>query len=373
MNLAKPKVLLLSAYDADSHRYWREGLVQNLPAFHWTVLTLPPRYFNWRIRGNPISWVYQHPETFAQNYDVVVATSMVDIAALKGLVPGLAATPSVVYFHENQFEYPKSDRQQTSVEAQMVNLYSALAADRIIFNSVYNRNTFTSGVDKLLRKLPDNVPAGIPQRLQKTTTVLPVPLDTKVFGNPHMAAKPKRFTLVWNHRWEYDKAPDRLYAALNILKTKGIEFDLRILGQTFRDRPDVFDRIKQDFSDQLINFGPIEDRQDYLAALRSSHLVISTAIHDFQGLALLEATAAGCLPTAPKRLAYPEFLPQTCMYQSHPDNLRLEAQGLAQLIMKAANQHKNGTLPPTPNLDHLSWDQLKADYIELLNNLISTP
>ena len=225
------------------------------------------------MRGSPISCVYQTPETFAQNYDVVIATSMVDIATQRGLVPSLADTPTVVYFHENQFGYPKSDRQHTTIETQMVILYSALAADRIIFNSLYNRDTFTSGVHNLLRQLPGQVPAGIPKRIQKTTNILPVPLETAVFGNSHIAAKSKHFTLVWNHRWEYDKAPDRLYAALKIIKAKGIEVDIRILGQTFRNHPNVFDLIKQEFSDHLINFGPIEDRQDYLAALRSSHMV----------------------------------------------------------------------------------------------------
>ena len=42
------RILLLSAYDAESHRYWREGLVSRFPEHHWQVLRLPPRYFNWR-------------------------------------------------------------------------------------------------------------------------------------------------------------------------------------------------------------------------------------------------------------------------------------------------------------------------------------
>jgi len=50
------KILLLSAYDAASHRHWREMLVTGFPEHDWTVLTLPPRHFNWRMRGNALSW-----------------------------------------------------------------------------------------------------------------------------------------------------------------------------------------------------------------------------------------------------------------------------------------------------------------------------
>jgi hypothetical protein len=46
------RVLLLSPYDAHSHRRWRKGLVAAFPDWQWTVLTLPPRFFLWRVRGN---------------------------------------------------------------------------------------------------------------------------------------------------------------------------------------------------------------------------------------------------------------------------------------------------------------------------------
>lgn len=368
MGLAKPEILLLSGYDADSHRRWHEGLVRHMDQFNWTVLTLPARYFSWRIRGNPLSWSFRHADTFARNYDALVATSMVDVATLKGLIPNLAHTPCVVYFHENQFGYPKSDRQKHSIEAQMVNLYSALAANQIVFNSDYNRDTFIAGVEDLLAKLPDHTPSGLTKRLQQMASVIPVPLEPEVFDKSHQ--KTKRLTLVWNHRWEYDKAPERLHTALSLIKSKNCKFDLKLLGKVFRDSPEIFNRIKQDFSSELIEFGPIDNRQDYLHALRESDLVISTAIHDFQGLAVLEATAAGCVPMVPKHLAYPEFLPEPFLYQSYPDKPALEAQALAQMIIDAAIQYDHGQLATPPDLSYLDWNRLKIDYGKLLEKLI---
>ncbi|MEM1008468.1 MAG: DUF3524 domain-containing protein, partial [Myxococcota bacterium] len=52
-----PSVLLLSAYDAQSHRQWWKGLVRALDHWNWCVKTLPARYFSWRFRGNALSWL----------------------------------------------------------------------------------------------------------------------------------------------------------------------------------------------------------------------------------------------------------------------------------------------------------------------------
>ncbi|MCK5886537.1 MAG: glycosyltransferase, partial [Alcanivorax sp.] len=64
------------------------------------------------------------------------------------------------------------------------------------------------------------------------------------------------------------------------------------------------------------HWGFLEHRQDYDQLLRSADIVVSTALHDFQGLAMLEAMASGCLPLAPDRLAYREYVPADCRYRS---------------------------------------------------------
>ncbi len=325
------RILLLSAYDGASHRYWREGLQEALPDHDWTVLTLPARYFSWRIRGNPLSWLHSCGDQLSCSYDLLIATSMVDIATLKGLFPALARVPTLCYFHENQFAYPQSDRQQSLLDAQMVNLYSALASDRLLFNSEFNRESFFRGADALMKRLPDLKPKSIGALLEPISAVLPVPLKCSPVSESG-AKNGAPFTLVWNHRWEYDKGPERLFLALRELDKLGTEYRLHLLGESFRSYPEVFDRIYAEFSDRLLSFGFQSDRETYYRCLKDAHVVISTSIHEFQGLAVMEAAARGAVPVVPDRLSYRELFEPKFRYQSSVDDPAQEARELARQL-----------------------------------------
>ena len=97
------RILLLSAYDAMSHKMWRGRLLEMFPEHTWTQLVLPPRHFNWRIRGNSLQWALNEKDLLNQDYDLLIATSMVDLASLRGFIPSIAQLPTLLYFHENQF------------------------------------------------------------------------------------------------------------------------------------------------------------------------------------------------------------------------------------------------------------------------------
>ena len=171
------RILLLSAYDAKSHQYWREGLVAQFPNYEWTQLVLPGRYFSWRIRGNSMQWALGERSTLEQPYDLVIATSMVDLASLKGFVANLANIPTLLYFHENQFVYPPSQANaKHHLDPKMVSLYAALAADRLVFNSQFNQQSFSAGVEDLLNQLPEKMPVNVVELLGRKSCVLPVPL-----------------------------------------------------------------------------------------------------------------------------------------------------------------------------------------------------
>ncbi|ALS97803.1 tRNA-queuosine alpha-mannosyltransferase domain-containing protein [Lacimicrobium alkaliphilum] len=326
-----PRILLLSAYDTGSHKHWREQLIQGLPQYQWSVLTLPPRYFRWRIRGNPVSWL-NAPE-LQQDWDLLIVTSMVDLASIKGLHPNLARLPAILYMHENQFAYPQSASQHNSLEPAMVNLYAGLSADKILFNSQFNKNTFMTGVADLLNKMPDEVPEGLVQSLGKKSAILPVAIKDNDFCPPRQVNLQCPHIL-WNHRWEYDKGPQGLLLFLRQLQASDREFTLSVVGEQFRRQPQEFRYIQTEFKQRLAHFGYLQHPQDYRQLLQQADIVLSTAIHDFQGLAMLEAMAAGCIPLAPKRLAYPEYVPGECLYTSIPQDPASEAKAAVDTLRK---------------------------------------
>jgi len=350
------RILLLSAYDAASHRYWREGVVRELAEHNWTQLTLPARHYAWRVRGNALAWFSEQRAVLNQQYDLIVATSMVDLATLKGLAGNLATIPSILYFHENQFAYPASGTAHSPVEAQITSIYSAMAANTILFNSDYNRRTFMHGARTLLKKLPDHAPLSIVDDLSDKSAVLPVPLEDSCFKPRHKPTT-RPLTLVWNHRWEYDKGPDELLLVLQSLRKAGLDFRIHIIGQQFRNTPPAFETIHQSFAANILSWGHVEQRADYLQLLQQSDMAISTARHDFQGLAIQEAMAAGCIPIAPDSLAYPEYIPSDYLCPVTNDSSADAAAMASRIIQRSADMPAQ-----PPDISALSWCRLRDHY-----------
>jgi len=360
-----PRILLLSGYDAASHRRWREQLTGLLADYSWHTLALAPRFFRWRIRGNPVSWLNE--PCFQQHWDLVIATSMVDLASLKGFHPRLAATPCVLYVHENQFAFPVSAKQNSSAEPQVVNLYSAIAADSLVFNSAWNRDSFLDGTWQFLDKMPDGVPDGLVAGLRAKSRVIPVPIEDHLFTGRVSTPDSRCPHLLWNHRWEYDKGPERLLALLHELERRGLEYRLSVVGERFRQYPPAFDRIREQFGHRLQHWGFLEQRADYDRLLNEADIALSTALHDFQGLSMLEAMASGCVALAPDRLAYREYVPQAQRYASHEQNPEQEALAAVDCLERLQAEYPR-PVPP----DAWRASALAGHYRALFNTLIQT-
>ena len=302
---SRPRAWLLSAYRADSHAAWADWLLASQPQFNWQRLELPGRHFAWRIRGNPLSWLDALP---LEQPDLIVATSMVDLATLKGLHPRLAGVPTLYYFHENQFAYPLSHRQNHWLEPQMVQLYGGLAADRLLFNSAFNRDSYLQGIAGLLAQMPDAVPDGVVQRLVQKSVLCPVPIE------PVPAAQQRDSQLVlWNHRWEHDKCPELFAEAMVALAEEGVELRLALLGKRPRRTPPALARLREALPLRIVADGQLP-AAEYRGQLGQAAIAVSTARHEFQGLAMLEAASAGAIPLVPDALCYAEQYPSTCRY-----------------------------------------------------------
>jgi len=371
-------ILLLSPYHAASHRYWADSLMQNVVA-KWTTLYLPARHFSWRIRSNSLTWAFSNKLALSQDFDLIIATSMTDLNGLFGFLPKLASVPSVLYFHENQFAYPTSSHAKPNIEPQLVPIYAALSATVLCFNTQYNYETFLQGTKDLLSRLPDGVPNDLIAQLENKSTILPVPIELSQFEFKETALpasltdtpvhKEPKLKIVWNHRWEYDKWPEVFFSALHILEQHDISFDLYVLGLAFSERPAIFEQAKRQFAHCTKHWGAVDDKKAYYKILTECDIVVSTALHDFQGLAVMEATALGCVPVVPNRLAYQEIFAEKFCYKSCVDDEKKQAYYLATHLL---DLHRNWDKRSVPNLQRFSWDSLANDYIALINNTIAS-
>ncbi len=64
--------------------------------------------------------------------------------------------------------------------------------------------------------------------------------------------------------------------------------------------PKSFATIEKEFAGNILNWGFAESRDRYEEILAESSFIISTSIHDFQGLSVIEAADAGCTPILPE-------------------------------------------------------------------------
>ena len=50
--------------------------------------------------------------------------------------------------------------------------------------------------------------------------------------------------IAWPHRWEHDKNPESFFECLTRLKSDGFRFRVAVLGESFEEKPPVFDEFR---------------------------------------------------------------------------------------------------------------------------------
>lgn len=238
--------------------------------------------------------------------DVLFCTEMLNLAEFRGLAPpALRSLPAVIYFHENQLTYPDARRDERDVHFALTNILSALAAEAVWFNSAWHAESFLAALEELLAMMPDRRLGDARRRIEAKTAVLPPGLEPIPAREPHRRAGPLR--ILWAARWEQDKDPESFFEAIEALQRSGGDFRLSVLGESFSSVPAVFERARRAFADRIDHWGYQRERSDYLRALREADVVVSTARHEFFGIAVAEAVLSGCLAVLPRRLAYPQL------------------------------------------------------------------
>ncbi len=320
MQTTVKRVLILEPYYGGSHQFFLEGLQAHVAA-EYTIFTMPARKWKMRMQLSAL-WCIDKIKglpLFERRFDVVLCSSFVDVAVLRALLSRVKgwsnAARFCTYFHENQLSYPERLADVRNFQFAAINFHSALASDKIAFNSAYNSETFFSGCRKYLQTASEMEVLGQIEELKERSCILFPGIDFNLIDKQKKIPDLGPPVIVWNHRWEHDKNPDRFFQALTDLSSSGIDFRLILLGKSFPNSPQCFVDAKNIIGKRVIHYGYAASYSDYVALLCRGDVVVSTAFHEFFGIAIIEAVRAGCFPLLPERLAYPELFTTGYLYK----------------------------------------------------------
>lgn len=320
------EVVLVESFWGGSHRAAAEGWARS-SRHRVAVEHLPARFWKWRTRGAAFEFARRlRARVAAGAVDLVFASSLLDLAHLRAFLP--RRVPAILYFHESQVGYPPrpgEEGAERDLQYAFTNLASALAADRVAFNSRYHRETFLTNTAALLRRMPDTRPLWALEEVAAKAEVVPLGVSlADIPARPGAGAgEGEPPVILWNHRWEYDKDPEAFFRVLLRLAERGIPFRVAVAGESFGRTPDVFRRVRPHLGERVVHWGYLAEREDYVRLLARADFVVSTAIQENFGLSVVEAAYAGAHPLAPRRLSYPEVLPaplhEACLYDGEAD------------------------------------------------------
>jgi len=253
---------------------------------------------------------------------------------------------------------------------------TALAADAVWFNSAFHRDSFLAALGTFLKRMPDHQCNEAVEKIEQKASVHPPGVGSMPSHRHKEAGAPR---ILWAARWEHDKNPQTFFDALQLLKQRGVVFRLSVIGEEFRDKPEVFDRARRDFAEHIDRWGYQPNRADYETALSEADVFVSTAEHEFFGLSAAEAALAGAYPLLPKRLAYPEIFglnedpaAKAFFYDGSSADL---ADKLTECVrrLNVGASLADGTLNLRQRLQRFQWPHLAPILDEALERLGSDP
>ncbi len=366
------KILFIEPYYSGSHKQWIDSY-KKYSKHNIDLLTLPGRYWKWRMHGGAITIANQ----FMKNniyYDLIVSSDMLNLPVFISLCnQKLRDTKIITYFHENQMSYPKSINDQDKelkrdLNYSFINYSTALSSYANLFNSNYHLNNYFEELVKYLNKMPDFTNKKTINEIKNKSYVLHLGCDLSKFDsiNNHNNKYP---SILWNHRWEYDKNPELFFKTLYKLKDKGIKFSLIVLGEKFKVYPKIFNEAKEKLQKEILHFGYCESFKEYSKWLFKSDIIPITSYQDFFGISIVESVYCNTIPLLPDRLSYPEIFDkktnEEIFYQSNEDLYSK----LENLILKFNNYKDN--IPKFKKLvSEFDWDIMKDKYDELFIKIL---
>jgi glycosyltransferase involved in cell wall biosynthesis len=308
------RITIVEPYCTGSHAAWAKEYASR-SRHDVELLTLPGRNWKWRMHGGAVTLASRF--LASQNRpDLILATDMLDLTTFLALTRSVTARcRCALYFHENQLTYPWSpddpDKgEQRDLHYAFINYASALAADAVLFNSSYHKGAFLGALPGFLKGFPDANEQTSVQAIAKKSRVLPLGMDLRKLDRhrPQAPAEPASPLILWNHRWEFDKAPEAFFEALYQLADEGLDFRVAVLGESFGRAPAVFKQARERLGARVVQWGYLEDFAGYAEWLWQADILPVTSRQEFFGASVVQALYCGCAALLPDRLAYPEHV-----------------------------------------------------------------
>ncbi len=369
------RILLVEPWQTGSHQAWAEGY-QAASGHEVNIVGLPGKLWRWRLRGGALplaekvtTWIDMHGQP-----DLLLISGLVDVAELLGLArrnlsPDVGV---VIYQHESQLVYPVAEGNYDN-GAALRNWMSWCVADLVLFNSYHHMRAVTAALPAFVRSLPDATHEPMVEAVISRFEVFAVGVDLgdipdrsampDASSRRAVGGSPSRPVILWPHRWERDKDPGAFVAALRKVKAADLDFGLVLAGQdppsgsamAAEDRASA----EHEFADHIVASGEL-DRQDYLRQLAGCDLVVSCARHEFFGVAIVEAVAAGCVPLLPDALSYPELIRppwhSTVLYEPGTFGTRLVD------AVKRVDELRSETIGLSQSMRRFDWSTMATVY-----------
>lgn len=352
-------VLFVESFYGGSHAAFADGLTNH--SYHRIDLVALPAQ-NWRWRTRLAAFEFKELIPNPARYDLVLVTDLIDLSDLRAIW-GRQCPPVLLYVHESQLTYPHPKDRNPDMNSALQDIKNCLVADRVLFNSEFHRSGFMREIEALQRRIPAERPLQWRDAVDRKSSVLYPPVDSdKALRRPSQPEAARTVPrVVWNHRWEYDKRPQEFFRCLTRLAAESVPFEVVVLGENPQVRPIEFLRAREKLGNRIVRWGYEESREQYWRWLSASDIVVSTAIQENFGVAIVEAISAGCTPLLPRRLSYPEVIPESFHPQVLYDNEK-ELTDRLRLLLTAETVQTIRIEGLAQAMERYSWRNLGAEY-----------
>ncbi|XP_033087497.1 glycosyltransferase-like domain-containing protein 1 isoform X6 [Trachypithecus francoisi] len=165
-------ILIIEAFYGGSHKQLVDLLQEELG--DCVLYTLPAKKWHWRARTSALYFSQTIP--ISEHYRTLFASSVLNLTELAALRPDLGKLKTILYFHENQLIYPIKKCQERDFQYGYNQILSCLVADVVVFNSVFNMESFLTSIGKFMKLIPDHRPKDLEGIIRPKCQVIYFPI-----------------------------------------------------------------------------------------------------------------------------------------------------------------------------------------------------